>query len=194
LHRTLLRRALESGIAAFDIAPCCYYLGAGETYQPFSEALQLRLSRDDLRLAVTETVTAAGREVVKRDQEMAWKLGYDQLRRERCGVAGYLPIKPIDKSWLLAGYENFCQQLAGRENRVLPSNIDWANYEAQGWQRQREVMRLSLVRAAFRRGLELWLVQDMASYISANGYAVRLTTFCQRELTPRNILISARRR
>lgn len=194
LHRTLLREALHSGIAAFDIAPCCYYLGAGEVYLPFSASLQLTLNRDDLRLAVTETVTAAGREVAKRDREMAWKLGYDQLRRERCGVEGYLPIKPIIRSWLQLDYEAFCRQLALREGRDLPENIDWSHYEALGWQRQREVMRLSLVRAAFRRGLEMWLVLDMANHIERHGYDVSLVTFCGRELTPRNILISARRR
>jgi hypothetical protein len=193
LHRTLLREALRSGVKAFDIAPCCYYLGAGEFYRPFGESLQLILGRDDLRLAVTETVTAPGREVAKRDREMAWKLGYDQLRRERCGVGAYLPMKPITRSWLQLDYEGFCQQLALREGRALPENIDWPHYEALGWQRQREVMRLSLVRAAFRRGLEMWLVLDMANIIERHGYDVRLVTFCGRELTPRNILISARR-
>lgn len=193
LHRTLLREAVKSGVAAFDIAPCCYYVGAGESYRAFSDSLQLDLSRDDLRLAVTETVTAAGREVVKRDQEMAWKLGYQELCREQCGVEGYLPIKPIDKKWLILNYEGFCRQLAEREERELPADIDWTHYETMGQQRQREVMRLSLVRAAFRRGLEMWLVLDMANFIEAHGYEVRLATFCLRELTPRNILISARR-
>ena len=53
-------------------------------------------------------------------------------------------------------------------------------------------MRLSLLRAAFRRALEMWLVLDMANFITENGYQVALSTFCERELTPRNILISAR--
>jgi hypothetical protein len=193
LHRSLLREAVDAGVKAFDIVPCCYYLGAGEHYHPFSDGLGLNLSRDDLRLAVTETVTAAGREVVKRDQEMAWKLGYDQLRRQEFSVGEYLPIKPIKKSWLKLSFEVFCHQLAEREARELPSNIDWPRYETLGWQRQHEVMRLSLVRAAFRRALEMWLVLDMASYIEQHGYDVSVGTFCTRELTPRNILISARR-
>lgn len=193
LHRTLVRHAVAAGVTAFDIAPCCYYLGAAQQYQPFSDALQLSLNRDDLRLAVTETVTAAGREVVRRDQEMAWKLGYDRLRREACGVEGYLPIKPIDKAWLRLDFEGFCRELARREERALPCHIAWSRYEQSGWQRQREVMRLSLLRAAFRRALEMWLVLDMANYIAASGYTVSLGTFCARELTPRNILLSARR-
>ncbi|MDH5786624.1 MAG: SAM-dependent methyltransferase, partial [Chromatiales bacterium] len=193
LHRTLLRGAVEANNRAFDFVPCCYYLGAGERYRPFNQGLDLELTRDDLRLAVTETVTAAGREVAKRDQEMAWKLGYDLLRREQCGEKGYLPIKPINKSWLQLGFEGFCRELAQREGRVVPQGIEWQRFEEGGWQRQREVMRYSLVRAAFRRALEMWLVLDMASYIELQGYEVNVGTFCERELTPRNILISARR-
>lgn len=193
LHRSLLRAALQAGVAAFDIAPCCYHLGAGDRYRPFTDALQLDLGRDDLRLAVTETVTAAGREVARRDREMAWKLGYGELTRLLCGVADYLPLKPIPKGWLEFDFAGFCQALAAREGQALPSGVDWPRYEAAAWRRQREVMRLSLVRAAFRRALELWLVLDMANAIERHGYRVRLGTFCERELTPRNILISARR-
>ena len=194
LHRTLLRQAVAVGVPAFDIAPCCYYIGAGERYQPFSEGLHLQLSRDDLRLAVTETVTAAGREVLRRDREMAWKLGYEMVRRQCCGETAYLPIKPIDKGWLNLDFAGFCQRLAEREGRELPEAILWQEYEEFGWRRQREVMRLSLVRAAFRRALEMWLVLDMAAFIEAAGYAVTLGIFCERGLTPRNILLSARRR
>jgi hypothetical protein len=125
---------------------------------------------------------------------MAWKLGYGQLRREACGVEEYLALKPIPKGWLQLDFQGFCLQLAAREGRELPATIEWSHYEAWGWQRQREVMRLSLVRAAFRRGLEMWLVLDMANVIEQHGYAVRVGTFCERDLTPRNIFLSARRR
>ncbi len=194
LHRKLLRDAVTAKVQAFDIVPCCYYLGAGEVYQPFTGGLRLQLRRDDLRLAVTETVTAAGREVARRDREMAWKLGYDELRRAECDVVDYLPLKPIVKRWLNLDFAAFCHELAQREGRELPQHIDWRRYEEAGWRRQREVMRLSLVRAAFRRALEMWLVLDMACYIEQSGYVVTVGTFCERELTPRNILISARRR
>jgi hypothetical protein len=53
-------------------------------------------------------------------------------------------------------------------------------------------MRLSVVRHAFRRALEVWLVADLASYLDARGYAVEIGQFCARQLTPRNVLISAR--
>ncbi|TPW14460.1 MAG: hypothetical protein FD130_1369, partial [Halothiobacillaceae bacterium] len=170
LHRHLVRRAVALHVPALDVAPCCYYHGAPEAYQPFNQQLQLMLSRDDLRLTVTETVTAAPREVALRDREMAWKLGFIP---GDCG--------------------QFCRLLAQREGVRLPGEVAWQEYEAYGWQRQRETMRLSLVRQAFRRALELWLVLDMATFLEQSSYEVALTTFCPRHVTPRNILLSARR-
>lgn len=180
-------------IPAIDLAPCCYHLGRNEQYQPFSDKLQLQLNRDELRLAVTETVTSVPREIKWRDQEMAWKLGYDQLRRKLTGKDLYQTIKPINKQWLRESYEQFCTSLALRDNLQLPDTIDWSHYEKLGWQRQHEVMRLSLVRNAFRRPLEMWLVLDISNFLTVNGYRVKLGHFCSREITPRNILISARR-
>jgi hypothetical protein len=53
------------------------------------------------------------------------------------------------------------------------------------------VMRLSIVRHAFRRPLEIWLVLDLACYLEQQGYSVSIGSFCDRQLTPRNLLISA---
>ncbi len=144
-------------------------------------------------MAVTETVTAVGREVRLRDREMAWKLGFDWLRRELDADDRYRPIKPIDKSWLKQDFAGFCRLLAEREGLHLPPAPDWPAAEAAGWRRQRETMRLSLPRHAFRRAIELWLVLDLATFIESHGYRVKVGSFCARGLTPRNILISARR-
>ena len=192
LHRTLVRAAVAAHIPAFDIAPCCYHLGNTGSYCPFSTNTTLQLSVDDLRLAVTETVTSAAREVRKRDQEMAWKLGFDRLRRDCSGDEHYYPIKPIDKQWLNLDFAQFCQRLAQREGVVIADETDWFYYEQQGWRQQHDVMRLNLVRQAFRRPLELWLVQDMACYLNEQGYSVILGAFCERRITPRNLLLSAR--
>lgn len=193
LHRTLVRAAVAAQLPAIDIAPCCYHLGSPESYRPFSRDATLQLTPDELRLAVTETVTSSAREVRKRDREMAWKLGFDQLRRDRSGDDGYHPIRPIDKQWLNLDFAGFCQQLAQREGVAMGEAVEWSHYERHGWQRQHEVMRLSLVRNALRRPLELWLVFDMASYLTDHGYAVALGSFCDRRITPRNLLLSARR-
>jgi hypothetical protein len=194
LHRTLVRQAVAVKAPALDLAPCCYHLLHEGDYLPFTSKARLQLSRDDLRLAVTETVTAVGREVRQRDREMAWKLGFDLLRRQLGGEEGYRPIKPIEKAWLKRDFAGFCRVLGEREGVSMRQEIEWKAAEAAGWQRQRETMRLSLLRHAFRRALELWLVLDLANFLDDNGYAVTIGTFCTREVTPRNILISARRR
>ncbi|MBE0509219.1 MAG: methyltransferase [Gammaproteobacteria bacterium] len=196
LHRQLLREGVAHGVAALDLAPCCYHHLQQGDYQPFSPQARLRLRRDDLRLAVTGAATAPARELRRRDQEMAWKLGYLALHGQLTGE-GYKALRPIDKSWLRGDFAAFCRWLAAREGDTLPAGPDgepdWAALEQLGWQRQRETMRLSLLRQGFRRAIELWLVHDMACYLETHGYRVRVGEFCASALSPRNLLISARR-
>lgn len=192
LHRRAVRHGAERGVAALDLAPCCYYRGVAADYAPLAGGATLRLARDDLRLAVTETVTASPRLARQRDRAMAWKLGFDALRREVEG-SGYRPFKPPPAPWLRADFAGFCRAMMAREGLPLPPSFAPEEFERRGWQRQREVLRLSVVRHAFRRGLEVWLVADLAAHLEAAGYAVGLTTFCRRELTPRNLMLSARR-
>ena len=145
---------------------------------------------------MTGAATAPARELRRRDQEMAWKLGYLSLLEQLRGEA-YKALRPIDKSWLRGDFASFCWQLAAREGDVLPTGPDgepdWAALERLGWQRQRETMRLSLLRQGFRRAIELWLVHDMACYLEAHGYQVQVGEFCATALSPRNLLLSARR-
>ena len=54
--------------------------------------------------------------------------------------------------------------------------------------------RHELVRHLFRRPLELWVVLDYSMFLEEQGYDVRLGTFCERQLTPRNLLIDAEKR
>lgn len=189
LHRTLLRQA--SRCAALDVVPCCYYHGVETAYVPMSKTAGLQLTREDVRLAVTETVTASRRQTIQRDRHMAWKLAFDALRRQQ-GASRYVPFKPVPPMWLRGDLASFCRQMAQREGLVLSNAIQWPALECLGWQRQREVMRLSLVRHAFRRPLELWMVLDMAVFLEERGWRVDLKAFCPRSLTPRNLLISAR--
>ncbi|HLO64310.1 MAG TPA: methyltransferase, partial [Azonexus sp.] len=193
LHRRLLTQGCTAGVSHFDVAPCCYYRGVDKTYVPLHGAGGLTLTRDDMRLAVTETVTASPRLARQRDREMAWKLGFDAFRRENAGDS-YKTFKPVPAAWFRQGFGDFLQQMALREGLPAGAAAQSAErIEVHGWRRQREVMRLSIVRHAFRRALEIWLVLDLAGYLENNGYAVELGIFCPRQLTPRNLLISARR-
>ena len=188
LHRALVTRARASGVAALDVAPCCYYRGADAP--PASVAL--RLNADDLRLAVTETSTAGAREIRARDQGHAWRLGYVALRAELSGRDEYRGIKPIKSMWLAEGFEGFCRRLAAREGLALAGRVDWGRFELAGWARHREVVRFSAPRFAFRRALEVWLACRLALDLEAQGYEVGVDAFCPPHLTPRNLRVTAR--
>lgn len=191
LHRRLIRDGVAKGVAAFDVAPCCYHRGVAENYQAQSANLQLALTRDDTRLAVTETVTSSPRETRQRDRAIAWKLGFDTYRRAVTDDV-YHNFKPVPEVWIRAEFADFLGRMAEREDLPLPSASVVAEFEVRGWQRRDEVMRLSIVRHAFRRAIEVWLALDQACFLAERGYEVGLGSFCNRRLTPRNLLISAR--
>lgn len=190
LHRRLIERGADCGVARLDVAPCCYYRGVAGCYQPLSGAAQTHLVRDDLRLAVTETVTASPRLTRQRNKEMAWKLGFVAYRLQVSGVSGKT-FKPVPAAWFRGSFGEFLERMARREQ--LPVSAAAESFEVLGWQRQREVMRLSVVRHAFRRALELWLVLDLAVFMENRAYAVDIGTFCERRLTPRNLMLTAAR-
>jgi hypothetical protein len=192
LHLALLRGAVERGAPALDLAPCCYYRIATPDYQPLNTDAVLALSRDELHLAVTETVTAGTRDRRQRDRAQAWKLAFLEWRAER-GVPRDKTFKPVPAAWVAGGFSAWLVRLAAREGWAAEAEADWSAWEARGWRRLAEVRRLELARLACRRPLEIWLVLDRALYLARRGYRVRLAEFCARALTPRNVLISARR-
>lgn len=191
LHRRLISHGAAQGVTRFDVAPCCYYRGVAQNYQPLSLGLQLQLSRDDTRLAVTETVTAAPRETRQRDRAIAWKLGFDAYRRT-VSDGGYRSFKPVAEAWLRGSFADFLGNMNRREGLPAVAGASAGEFERLGWLRLRELMRLSIVRHAFRRPLEVWLALDLAVFLEGRGYVVDLGSFCERRLTPRNLLISAR--
>ncbi len=191
LHRRLVTAAVAQGCPALDLAPCCYYRTAETTYRPLAGG-RLRLAHDDLRLAVTDTATASARTRNASRTAMAWKLAFQILAREVTGQP-YHPLKPVPAAWLALGFEGWCQRLAKREGLPLPARLHWQRLQAEGERAALRVRRLELVRLAFRRALELWLVADMAVHLEAHGYRVVVCTFCPPALTPRNLLVSARR-
>jgi hypothetical protein len=192
LHRGLVERAARAGAHSYLISPCCYHSGVSGTYRPLSAQAALPLDAGALRLAVTETVTAPQyvRRRLARDQ--AWKLGFIALRDALEGPA-VRTFRPVPARWLAGGFADFCQALARRENVRLPSRVDWRRWLAEGERRRAEVRRLELVRHAFRRPLELWLVLDLAAALEAAGFDVQVGPFCERTLTPRNLIVRASR-
>jgi len=194
LHVRLLRLGIELGCRQLAVAPCCYNRIQDDSYQALSDVARrssLTLSRDDLGLPLSETVTAGARERRQRDHSMAWRLAFDLLQRALRGEDSYLPTPSLPSAWLKKGFEQYCRDLATLKGLPSPQNEAWSQLEQRGWQRLAEVRNLELLRGLFRRPLELWLLLDRALLLAENGYVVRLGTFCPPELTPRNLLLIA---
>ncbi|WP_280554492.1 methyltransferase [Halomonas sp. 25-S5] len=199
LHGRLIELAAEQG-SAVTLAPCCYHRTARVHYRPFSRrgrelaaAHGLSLTREDLAMAVQETVTAPRHVRRHRQRANAWRLGFDALQRQVRGRDAYLPVPSLAYGRMPESFAGFCRWAAECKGLVLPAGIDWHAFEQQGQRRQAEVTRLELVRHLFRRPLEVWLVLDRQRRLEEAGFRVELGTFCARELTPRNLLLRASR-
>ncbi|MCB1908754.1 MAG: methyltransferase [Rhodocyclaceae bacterium] len=191
LHRSLVRDAASAGAVGYRIAPCCYHHGVDGLHRPLSAQAKLPLAAPELRLAVTELVTAPAGARPRLARDQAWKLGFKAM-----AAALDLPLRPtfrpVPAAWLAGDFERFCRALAEREALILPARLDWHHWLAAGERRRAEVRRLELVRQAFRRALETWLVLDLAVALEAAGFEVALGSFCARRLTPRNLMLVAR--
>jgi len=195
LHVRLLQLASAAGCKHLAVAPCCYNRIASEQYQALSAAARasaLRLSREDLGLPLSETVTAGARVRLQRDTSMARRLGFDQLQRQLRGRDEYLPTPSLPSEWLHRSFADYCQHLATLKGLSTGAQ-DWAALEQHGWQRLANVRNLELVRGLFRRPLEVWLVLDRALFLQENGYKAQVGRFCETALTPRNLMVLAER-
>jgi hypothetical protein len=198
LHQRLLELAAQTG-SAITLAPCCYQRIRSEEYRPMSRlgrnlARQhgFHLNREDLALAVQETITAPRSDRIARARGNAWRLGFDLLQRKLRGTDDYLPLPSLAHGRSPPGFEAFCRWAAAQTGLTLPAHCDWLVLEGEGWRRYAEVSRMELVRHLFRRPLEIWLVLDRALFLEEAGFRVEVGTFCTRAVTPRNLLLRAR--
>ncbi len=196
LHRALVRRAIGAGVPELILAPCCYHLHGSDCYQPLSragEALNPGFRRDQLRHAVRQTQTAPPR--VRRQQHAlnVWRLAFDAWVRAHLGVSHYTALPPRPLSVLGEGFERFCRWGARHHGLPMPEVQDEAHWLEAGRRRYAWYQRMALVQAVVRRPLELWLVLDLALALEEAGYEVTLGTFCPPDVSPRNLLIRARR-
>jgi len=196
LHVRLMQLASAAGCQQMAIAPCCYNRINRSEYQALSSAglrSALQLSLEDLALPMSETVTAGARVRRQRDTSMARRLAFDLLQRQVRCVDEYLPTPSLPSAWLDKPFADYCRDLAALKELSTIGTPDWQALEAAGWQRLAEVRNLELLRGLFRRPLELWLNLDQAIFLTEQGYVVRLGTFCDAPLTPRNFLLLAER-
>ncbi|PSW18379.1 methyltransferase [Photobacterium sanctipauli] len=194
LHVSLLQRVASKQGQAVSVSPCCYHLIRDKSYQPMSRLAQqseLALSKHDLRLPLQETVTAGNRVKNLRFVEVSFRLGFDSLQKHIQATDEYMPVPNVQKALLNDGFEAFCRWAAEKKQVTLPDNIDFAYWQQVGEQRFGWVEKLELVRQLFRRPLEMWLVYDRACFMEESGYQVTVGTFCDKPITPRNLLIHA---
>ena len=194
LHQVFMTQAVQAGCEKISLSPCCYHLFTEQHYQAMSDAgkcSSLALTHSDMKLALQETVTAPNRIAKVRKKEVTWRLGFDALRRDITGVDHYVSVPSVNKSIFSQSFEAFCQWAANAKEISLPADIEFESYLLLGEQRKVITDRIELVRHAFRRALEIWLVLDRALYLHEAGYQVVVKEFCDKQLTPRNILIQA---
>ena len=84
--------------------------------------------------------------------------------------------------------------LQAADVRRRPFRSGRATVSLLGEELAARVARLDLVRRAFRRPLELWLVADLALFLSEHEYDVEVTALCPRAVTPRNLMLIGQKR
>src|SRR5690554_1330070 len=202
LHLQLLRSGAEHQVQNLYVAPCCYHLIQADTYaglSAYGQQLLRRhfmyvgrpLTRADLKLAVQEQVTAGARVARLRQQEVQWRLAYQQLYQIVSGQLHYRPLPSVSKHWFSGEFLDFAKWAAQQHGIELPAEVDVPYLLASGEAERIRVARMDLVRHLFRRPLEAMLVLDRAQYLQKQGYQVQIKEFCDYNLTPRNFLISA---
>ena len=196
LHLQLLRSASQQGCQQLQLVPCCYHLIPEPQYPPLSQLAQqhdLALSQHDLKLAVQSQVTAGARIERLRQTEVEWRLAWQAVRTELTGDASYQPLASVSKQIFSTEFRQFAEWAAGQQQLELPAGLKLDTYLAQGRTHARLVRRIELIRHLFQRPLELWLLFDRALFLEQQGYQVEVGTFCDRVLTPRNLMLRAER-
>jgi hypothetical protein len=194
LHQTFMRQASLAKVQKISFSPCCYHLFTANEYLAMSEVAKqstLKLTHRDLKLALQETVTAPSRLEKVRKTELEWRLGFDALRKSITNESHYVSVPSVNKAIFSDSFKSFCAWAAEKKDITLPQSTDYNQFLEVGQARKKITDRIELVRHVFRRAIEVWLVLDRALYLQQQGYQVSVNIFCEKQLTPRNILILA---
>jgi hypothetical protein len=194
LHTHLLNLASSIKPITLAIAPCCYQLTKHDQKIWLSEiGIQstLQLTRDDLRVALMDTVVAGERNINIRDKLNEWRLGFDEIQRISRNDDCYLPVPSLPEKLLKGSFKEFCQHVAKIKKITLREPIDYQHFEQLGVKRYKKTRRYSLVRYIFRRPLEVLLNLDYSLFLQQHNYTVRLGEFSDYRTTPRNIMLLA---
>ena len=177
------------------LAPCCYALHrphGGHWRSWAKSAPAIELDPHALRLAAADLATAPAGVRARRARELVLRQAFDLFQRQTFERDRYLPCPSMPAAIIDGGFEAFATEAAAHHGLALPAQLDGDRWMAAGAERAALVRRRNLLRLAFGRVLELRIVLDRGLWLAEQGFAVSLTPFCERALTPRNLLLSAR--
>lgn len=185
-----VEEASAQGLPSLFFSPCCHHKRPDKRYTlRSSQARALSrlgvLEEPALRLSTAQQVVGGERVRRVRENKMVYRLAYQML------IPGTFRATP--ESWVLLPFSDWAARLAEREGHSLPDPLPpglLERAEALMWRRR----ALGVVRAPFRRPLELWMTLDRVLWLEELGFQVTLGTFCAPQMSPRNLLVQARRR
>ena len=196
LHRTLLRSWRNSHSKNLALAPCCYHQWLKGPYKPISnigKSNDLVLEKHQVRLAVQEMVTSSQRVRKQVKTLNLYRIAFDLLQRDIRKEDSYMSTPSLPNSIIKQGPEAVIRAIAEKKQLALPDAVDFEYYLSKAQERFAVIQRLQLVTHGFRQALETWLVLDAALYLEEAGINVDIATFCDRQISPRNLLIQATR-
>ena len=192
LSDRLIERVCEASVPVHAHVPCCYHTGHEEGFEPLSEAgraLRFRPDRNALRLSVADEPVAPNRDSHMRRREMLLRTAADLVGRELTGIDRYESLPPLRKVVVRREPEAFLREVLPLRNLELPAGYDVDGLMARATEELRVARALALVRSLFRRPIEVWMVLDQAMRLLESGREVTVEVFCDRRVTPRNLLI-----
>ena len=194
LHLHLIKKAAQNQPANITISPCCYHLTTQSIYLPCSElgkTSSLKISKQVLKLAVSKQSTTGKRQSRLSEQEVLWRLAFDELQKHCLNTNEYCPLPSFPTTLLSGPFNEFVLWAIQQKSLQFEMPDSLSVFLDLGSKRLKKVRRMELISQFFVRPLELWLVYDRALALQDSGYQVQVASFCDTHITPRNLLIKA---
>lgn len=189
-----IQAAMEQHALSLVLAPCCPRVGSTTGWTARSAAGRasgLVFDEPALRLATLEEVSAARAVCLRRRKLLGWRQAFHYLVQQAGGPQTYTAPGPLPPRWQHLDFAVFAESLSASSGMSIPPSFDAEVTLAEGHRRAHHSRSLGLVRGIFRRPLEVWLVLDRALRLAEADWPVRIGTFCEPELSPRNLAIVA---
>lgn len=195
LHLRLIKLAKKEQPKQLTISPCCYHLTEQMVYQPCSlqgASSMLEITKQELKLAVSKRATSGQRQARLGEQEVLWRLAFDELQKQCLKTKNYFPLPSFPKTLLSNTFNDFVNWAKTEKSLTFEQPNNLQTFLDLAEKRLKKVRRMELLSQFFVAPLELWLVYDRVLALQESGYQVKLSRFCATDITPRNLLIQAK--